>query len=80
MKPIGPRVLVSLTAVKTESPGGIILPGGEKSNIVHGQVISVDPDVQLVKVGDLVYFTEYAGTEIAKGILVVDVENILAVE
>ncbi len=72
IKPLGPRVLVKRSKVKT-TKGGILLPDSAQEKPKEGQVIAVgqgefDEDGHLIplsiKVGDTVLFGSYAGTEV----------------
>jgi chaperonin GroES len=72
LKPLGNRVLVLRSKVKT-SKGGIILPDTAQEKPKEGQVVAVGPgkmnedgalEPMTVKVGDTVLFSSYAGTEV----------------
>lgn len=72
IKPLGNRVLVRRSQVKT-TRGGIILPDSAQEKPKQGDVIAVGPgkmdeDGALkqmsVQVGDTVLFTAYAGSEV----------------
>ncbi len=72
LKPLGNRVLVQRSKVKT-SKGGIILPDTAQEKPKEGKVVACGPgkmndDGQLepmsVKIGDVVLFSAYAGTEV----------------
>jgi chaperonin GroES len=71
IKPLGNRVLVKRLRAAT-SKGGILLPDSAQEKPKHGEVVAVGPgkmeegkmqDMTL-KVGDLVLFSSYAGTEV----------------
>ena len=71
IKPLGDRVVIERVEEKTT--GGIIIPGTAKEKPVQGKVIAVGPgnwnedgDERIaldVKVGDLVLFAKWGGTE-----------------
>jgi chaperonin GroES len=71
LKPLGDRVVIERVEEKTTS--GIIIPDTAKEKPVQGKVIAVGPgnwnedgDERIaldVKVGDLVLFTKWGGTE-----------------
>jgi len=72
IKPLGNRILVKLAKAAT-SKGGILLPESAKEKPKEGVVIAVGPGkadetgtVQPleIKIGDLVLFGSYAGTEV----------------
>ena len=73
IKPLEDRVVVKRTEAETTSAGGIYIPDGSKEKPQQGQVIAVGPGKQLdsgeratpdVKVGDVILFGKYGGTEI----------------
>ena len=73
IKPLEDRVVVKRTEAETTSAGGIFIPEGSKEKPQQGQVIAVGPGKQLdsgeratpdVKVGDVILFGKYGGTEI----------------
>jgi chaperonin GroES len=71
LKPLGDRVVIERVEEKTTS--GIIIPDTAKEKPVQGKVLAVGPgnwnedgDERIaldVKVGDLVLFTKWGGTE-----------------
>ena len=72
VKPLGNRVLVQRSKVKT-TKGGILLPDTAQEKPKEGQVLAVGPgslndagqrEMVAVKVGDRVLFGAYAGTEV----------------
>lgn len=72
VKPLGNRVLVRRSKVKT-TKGGILLPDTAQEKPKEGQVLAVGPgkiddkgqiETMSVKVGDSVLFGSYAGTEV----------------
>jgi chaperonin GroES len=72
LKPLGNRVLVKRSKVKT-SKGGILLPDTAQEKPKEGQVIACGPgkrnesgeiEALNIKVGDTVLFSSYAGTEV----------------
>lgn len=72
VKPLGNRVLVKRSESK-KTKGGIILPDTAKEKPKQGEVVAVGPgkieeDGSLVpmnvRVGDVVLFSAYAGTEV----------------
>jgi chaperonin GroES len=72
LKPLGNRVLVKRSKVKT-SKGGILLPDTAQEKPKEGEVIQTGPgkrndqgelEAMSVKIGDIVLFSSYAGTEV----------------
>jgi chaperonin GroES len=72
VKPLGNRVLVQRSKVKT-TKGGILLPDTAQEKPKEGQVLATGPgsrndagqiEPMTVKAGDRVLFGAYAGTEV----------------
>lgn len=68
IKPLADRVLIEPAAAEETTLGGIIIPDTSKEKPMKGTVLAVgngtkDEDMVL-KVGDIVLFGKYAGTEI----------------
>ena len=72
VKPLGNRVLVKRSQVKT-TKGGILLPDSAQEKPKQGEVVAIGPgkldeDGKLkpmnVSIGDSVLFSNYAGTEV----------------
>jgi chaperonin GroES len=89
--PIGQRVLVKRLEAEELSAGGIVLPDTAKEKPQEAEVVAVGPGrfsedgdripVDL-KVGDLVIFSKYGGTELrydGQDFLVLSARDILAV-
>lgn len=73
LKPLGDRVIVKPSEPKEEKKGGIIIPDTAKEKPQEGEVVAVgkgkiteDGKVlpMNVKVGDMVMFGKYSGTEV----------------
>jgi len=74
MKPLGSRLVIEPKEQDEVTPGGIVLPDTAKEK---GERIALD-----VKVGDLVLFAKYSGTEIkyeGKKLLILRESDILAI-
>jgi chaperonin GroES len=69
IKPLADRVLVEPAAAEEKTAGGIIIPDTAKEKPVRGTIIAVGAGKKdepiTVKVGDLVLYGKYAGTEIS---------------
>jgi chaperonin GroES len=73
LQPLGDRVVVQPTPKEEVTKGGIVLPDTAKEKPQEGKVIAVGPgrltddDKRIamdVKVGDIVIYAKYGGTEI----------------
>jgi chaperonin GroES len=91
LKPLGDRVILEASASEETTAGGIVLPDAAKKKPQEGTVIAVGPGRVLdngkrsevnVKVGDVVVYAKYGGTEIkveGKEYVILDVDQIYAV-
>lgn len=68
VKPLADRVLVEAAPAETKTSGGIIIPDTAKEKPMRGRIVAVGngkPDEPMtVKVGDVVLYGKYAGTEL----------------
>lgn len=73
LRPLRDNVLIKRTEADSETEGGLIIPDDAKTKSQHGEVLAVGPGRFLdngerrplgVKVGDVVYFSAYAGNEV----------------
>ncbi len=73
IKPLGDRVVVKPVEEEEQLPSGIVLPDTAKDKPQKGEVVAVGSGKLLengervpleVKVGDIVVFAKYGGTEI----------------
>lgn len=69
MKPINDRVVVKPAPAEEKTKGGIIIPDSAKEKPQRGEVVAVGPGKEdkgmTVKVGDVVLYGKYAGTELS---------------
>lgn len=86
IKPLADRVLVEPSPAETTTNSGIIIPDTAKEKPQQGKVIAVGSGTKenpiTVKVGDLVLYGKYAGTELSHGgvdYLIMRESDILAV-
>ena len=86
IKPLADRVLIEPKEAETKTASGIFIPDTAKEKPQQGTVIAVGPgkkdEPMDVKVGDVVLFGKYAGTEVAveeKKYLIVKQSDILAI-
>ncbi|WP_198306212.1 co-chaperone GroES [Arcobacter vandammei] len=81
-KPLGERVLVERTEVENKTASGIIIPDNAKEKPQSAKVVAIGSKVEDVKVGDVIIFEQYRGTEIkleGSEYLILNIENILGV-
>lgn len=68
IKPLADRVLIQPSAAEQKTAGGIIIPDTAKEKPQKGTVVAVGPGKKdeplTVKVGDMVLYGKYSGTEI----------------
>jgi chaperonin GroES len=86
VKPLADRVLVEPAAAEQKTAGGIIIPDTAKEKPQKGVVVAVGngkkDEPLTVKVGDLVLYGKYSGTEInvdGKDYLIMRESDILAI-
>lgn len=91
LKPLGDRVLVRPSEEEERTAGGILLPDTARKKPQEGKVLAVGSGKLLdsgkrvplpIKVGDVVVYSKYAGTEVrVKGeeLVILDEDSILAV-
>lgn len=73
--PLGDRVVLKHLEAETTTKSGIVLPGQEKEKPQQAEVIAVGPGgmvdgkevAMAVKVGQIVIYSKYAGTEVKLG-------------
>lgn len=86
IKPLADRVVVEPKEAETKTASGLYIPDTAKEKPQQGTVIAVGPgtkDIEMeVKVGDVVLYGKYAGTEVSfedKKYLIMKQSDILAV-
>ena len=86
VKPLSDRVLVEPKEAEEKTASGIIIPDTAKEKPQKGTVVAVGPGTKdeemQVKVGDVVLYGKYAGTELSidgKDYLMMRQSDILAV-
>lgn len=76
IKPLGDRIVVKPLSSEEVTVGGIVLPDTAKEKPQEGEIIAVGPGrikddgtnaPMPVKVGDVVLYAKYAGTEVKAG-------------
>lgn len=90
LQPIGDRVVIELMEQEEEKVGSIYVPDTAKERPQQGKVIAIGPGKRdgkdlipmSVKVGDIVLFSKYGGTEVKHGgkdYLILSESDILAI-
>lgn len=84
--PLHDRVIVQAAAAEEKTAGGIIIPDTAKEKPQRGTVVAAGPGKKdepvTVKVGDVVLYGKYAGTEISidgADLLIMRESDILAI-
>ena len=90
-RPLSDKVLVKPSKAEDKSSGGIYIPDAAKQKPIEGNVIAIGPGRVLddgsrseltVKVGDLVIYSKYGGTELkldGEDYIILDEDQIYAV-
>lgn len=86
LKPLGTRVVVAPKEAETMTAGGLYIPDNAKEKPQQGEVVAVGPgskdEAMEVKVGDVVLYGKYSGTEVTVDntkYLIVKQSDILAI-
>ena len=86
IKPLADRVLILPQPAEEKTIGGIIIPDTAKEKPQQGTVVAAGPgkkdEPMEVKVGDVVIYGKYAGTEVSvegKDYLIMKQSDILAI-
>jgi chaperonin GroES len=91
IQPLGDRAVIKPLEAEEKTKGGIVLPDTAKEKPQEGKIVAVGKGKVLesgkvepleVKVGDIVLYGKYSGTEITKDgeeYLIVKAEDILAI-
>ncbi|OGB84625.1 co-chaperone GroES [candidate division TM6 bacterium RIFCSPHIGHO2_12_FULL_32_22] len=86
IKPLYDRVLIKRIEINDKTPGGIIIPDAAKDKAQTGEVVAIgagrlSPEGKAipmqVKVGDVVYFGKYSGTEAGDDYLIIREDELL---
>ena len=88
IRPLHDRVLIERIDVEEKTQGGIIIPNSAKEKAQTGKVLAVgagkrdDAGKRIemdVKVGDVVFFGKYSGTEAGDDLLILKEDEILGI-
>ncbi len=92
LRPLGDKIVVAPSDAEDKSAGGIYLPDNAKSKPQEGTVIAVgggrildsgERNTLSVKVGDIVIYSKYGGTEFklnGKEVMILDEDQIYAIK
>jgi len=92
LRPLADKILVRPGEAEETTKGGIVLPDTAKKKPREGEVLAIGPGKLLdngqrvppeVKVGDVVVYSEFGGTEITVGgeeYVILDESSVLAVK
>ena len=83
IQPIGDRLLVEPAQAETKTASGIIIPDSAKEKPLHGKVLAIGGGVTEanIKVGDMVMYGRYSGTELefeGQKLLILPIADVLA--
>ncbi len=81
-KPLGERVLVKRAEVESKTASGIYIPDNAKEKPQTAKVVAIGNKVEDVKVGDVIVFEQYRGTEFkldGEEYLILNIENVIGV-
>ena len=86
IKPLADRVVIEPAEAETKTSSGIIIPDTAKEKPQRGTIVAAGPGKKdepiTVKVGDVVLYGKYAGTEITidgKDYLIMKESDVLAI-
>lgn len=77
------RILIKQEEVANTTPSGLHLPDSAKEKVTRGKVVTIGPDVQSVKVGAVVTYGKYSGTDInycGEMFVIIKEDDVLVVE
>ncbi len=89
LRPLGERLVIELLEAEEKTASGLVLPSSAKEQPQFAEVIEISEELlkddkkkDLVKLGDKVIYTKYAGTEVKLGgrnLTVIKISDVLAV-
>ena len=91
LKPLGDKIVVEPKGEEEKTQSGILLPDTARKKSTEGAVVAVGRGKYIegklvepeVKVGDVVIYSKYGGTEVTidnKDYVILDEDNILAIK
>jgi len=81
-KPLGERVLVERTEAVNQTASGIYIPDNAQEKSQTAKVVAIGSKVEDVKVGDIVVFEQYRGSELkidGKDYIILNIENVMGI-
>lgn len=89
LRPLGERLVIESVEAEEKTASGLVLPSSAKEQPQFAEVIEISEELlkddkkkDLVKLGDKVIYTKYAGTEVKLGgrnLTVIKISDVLAV-
>lgn len=80
IRPLFDRLYVERLQTEEKTAGGLYIPEGAKEKGQTGKVIATGTKQDfIVKVGDVVYFGKYAGTDIDEKHIILKEEDVLGI-
>lgn len=86
IKPLADRVVIEPKAAETKTASGLFIPDTAKEKPQQGTVVAVGPgkkdEPMELKVGDVVLYGKYAGTEVSvdgKDLMIMKQSDVLAI-
>lgn len=89
LRPLGERLVIELVEAEEKTASGLVLPSSAKEQPQFAEVIEISEELlkddkkkDLVKLGDKVIYTKYAGAEVKLGgrnLTVIKISDVLAV-
>lgn len=80
IRPLFDRLYVERLQTEERTAGGLYIPEGAKEKGQTGKVIATGTKQDfIVKVGDVVYFGKYAGTDIDEKHIILKEEDVLGI-
>ena len=92
LKPLDDRIVVRPAEAETQTASGLVIPDTAKEKPQQGEVLAVGPGKRAestgelipvdIKVGDIVLYSKYGGTEVSSGgedLLVLNSRDVLAI-
>ncbi len=74
IQPLGDRVLIKIQEMESQTKGGLFIPDTAKEKTQRGEVVAVGSSEDIsVKVGDIVLYDKYAGSNLT----IEDVEHLI---
>lgn len=79
-KPLAKKILVVHEDAPETTAGGIVLPDAAKEKPQHAKVLAIGPDVEHIRVGEVIVYSSFAGIPLHledREVVIVDEEDVL---